>query len=211
MNNRIKDINDSFLLDTGRIFLREDIDEDSEEKFTRSIRYCVYNKIKDVYVYINSEGGDVDSACAIIDEINGAKKLGFNVNTIAFGKVYSAAAYILTFGSKKYATENSTIMLHPILFDLDMDYVANQKAYTAFTDYKYADIINKVAKNCKKRTKASINKFVEEIQHGLWLCPKEAKKRKIIDEIWDYCWEEEIDEEGHKRRDKKGSSEQGQH
>ena len=88
MNSHMKDINDSFLLDTGRIFLREEINEDSEEKFTRSIRYCVYNKIKDVYVYINSEGGDVDSACAIIDEINGAKKLGFNVNTIAFGKAY---------------------------------------------------------------------------------------------------------------------------
>ena len=66
MNNHIKDINDSFLLDTGRIFLREDIDEDSEEKFTRSIRYCVYNKIKDIYIYISSEGGDVDSASAII-------------------------------------------------------------------------------------------------------------------------------------------------
>ena len=194
MNNQIKLIEDCFLLDSGRIFIRGEINEESEEKFVRSLRYCMSIDIKNIYVYISSEGGDVDSACAIIDEINGAKKQGFKIHTIAIGKAYSAGAYILTFGSVRYATENASIMLHPILFDLDMDYIANQKAYTAFTDYKYADIINKVAKNCKRKTKSSINKFVEEIQHGLWLCPKEAKKLKVIDEIWDYSLEKSINE-----------------
>ena len=129
------------------------------------------------------------------------------IHTIALGKAYSAAADILTFGSTRYATENASIMLHPMLFDLDMDYIANQKAYTAFTDYKYEDIIKQVAKNCKKRTKASISKFVEEIQHGLWLCPKEAKRRKVIDDIWDYSREKDIDEQSHKRGDKESSRE----
>ena len=85
-------------------------------------------------------------------------------------------------------------MLHPILFDLDMDYIANQKAYTAFTDFKYADIIKKVANNCCKKTKTSVQSFVEKIQHGLWLDPKEAKKLKVIDGIWDYSLEKSIDE-----------------
>ena len=194
MNNQTKLIEDCFLLDSGRIFIRGEINEESEEKFVRSLRYCMSIDIKNIYVYISSEGGDVDSACAIIDEMNGAKKQGFKIHTIAIGKAYSAAAYILTFGSVRHATENASIMLHPILFDLDMDYVANQKAYTAFTDYKYADIINKVAKNCKKKTKSAIDKFVQEIQHGLWLCPKQAKKMKIIDFIWDYSKEKIIDE-----------------
>ena len=194
MNNQTKLIEDCFLLDSGRIFIRGEINEESEEKFVRSLRYCMSIDIKNIYVYISSEGGDVDSACAIIDEMNGAKKQGFKIHTIAIGKAYSAAAYILTFGSVKYATENASIMLHPILFDLDMDYVANQKAYTAFTDYKYADIINKVAKNCKKKTKSAIDKFIQDIQHGLWICPKQAKKMKIIDFIWDYSKEKIIDE-----------------
>ena len=90
-------------------------------------------------------------------------------------------------------------MLHPILFDLDMDYIANQRAYTAFTDYKYADIIDKVAKNCNKKTKSAIDKFVKEIQHGLWICPKQAKKMKIIDFIWDYSKEKTIDEKSERR------------
>ncbi len=208
MNNKTQNNQeDFFLLDSGRIFIRGEIDEDSEEKFVRSLRYCMSIDIKNIYVYISSEGGDVDSGCAIIDEINGSKKQGFKIHTIALGRAYSAAADILTFGSVRYATENASIMLHPMLFDLDMDYIANQKAYTAFTDYKYADIIKKVAKNCKKRTKASISKFVEEIQHGLWLCPKEAKRRKVIDDIWDYSREKDIDEQSHKRGDKESSSE----
>jgi ATP-dependent protease ClpP protease subunit len=199
MNNQTKLIEDCFLLDSGRIFIRGEINEESEEKFVRSLRYCMSIDIKNIYVYISSEGGDVDSACAIIDEMNGAKTQGFKIHTIAIGKAYSAAAYILTFGSVKYATENASIMLHPILFDLDMDYIANQKAYTAFTDYKYADIINKVANNCKKKTKSAIDKFVQEIQHGLWLCPKQAKKMKIIDFIWDYSKEKIIDEKSDRR------------
>tara|TARA_R110002167_G_scaffold59420_2_gene168324 strand:+ start:32 stop:529 length:498 start_codon:yes stop_codon:yes gene_type:complete len=162
--------------------------------------------IKDIYVYISSEGGDLDAGCAIIDEINGAKKQGHKIYTIAIGKAYSAAAYILTFGSVRYATENASIMLHPVLFDLDMDYIANQRAYTAFTDYKYVDIIKKVAKNCKKKTRLAINKFIQEIQHGLWICPKQAKKMKIIDDIWDYSWEKDIDEQSNKRRNKDSSS-----
>lgn len=194
MNNQIKLIEDCFLLDSGRIFIRGEINEESEEKFVRSLRYCMSIDIINIYIYISSEGGDVDSGCAIIDEINGAKKQGFKIHTIAIGKAYSAAAYILTFGSVRYATENASIMLHPILFDLEMDYVANQKAYTAFTDYKYADIINKVAKNCKRKTKAAIDKFIQEIQHGLWICPKQAKRMKIIDFIWDYSKEKIIDE-----------------
>ena len=196
MMNKIQKIQEDFLLDSGRIFIRGEIDEDSEEKFTASLRYLISKNIKTIYVYINSEGGDIDSACAIIDEINGAKSRGFSITTISLGKSYSAAAYILTFGTKRYATENSTIMLHPILFDLDMDYIANQKAYTAFTDFKYADIIKKVANNCSKKTKAAIQGFIEKIQHGLWLCPKEAKKLKVIDGIWDYSLEKSIDEDG---------------
>ena len=192
MNKKTSELSEDFLLESGRIFIRGEIDEETEEKLTLSLRHLLMKKASAAYIYINSEGGDVDSACAMIDEINGAKNSGLEVNTISFGKSYSAAAYLLTFGSRRYATENSTIMLHPILFDLDMDYIANQRAYTSYTDGKYDDIISKVARNCGKKTKPSIQKFRSEIQHGLWLSPREAKKLKVIDEIWDYSKESKI-------------------
>ena len=205
MNKKSFDFDDTFLLDSGRIFIRGEIDEDQEEKFIRSLRYTTHKNIKSIYIYISSDGGDVDCACAMIDEINGAKELGHKITTVAIGKTYSAAAYILTFGSEKYASRNSNIMLHPIIFSLELDYMAPQKAYTAFTDRKYEDIIKQVANNCDKKTKQSIQKFINDIQHGLWLDPYQAKKMKVIDGLWDYSWEKIIDEESNRRRDKKSS------
>ena len=86
MSNQTKFVEDYFLLDSGRIFIRGDINEESEEKFIRSLRYCMFMNIKDIYIYISSEGGDVDSGCAIIDEINGAKKQGFKIHTMLLEK-----------------------------------------------------------------------------------------------------------------------------
>ena len=153
-----------------------------------------------MYVYIHSDGGDVDAVCSMIDEIEGVKSQGIEVNTIANGKAFSAAAYLLTFGTNRYATNNATIMLHPILFDLDLDYIDAQRSYTDFTNLKYQNLISKVAKNCGRKSKNTIDKFMSEIKDGLWLMPKQAIKMKVIDSIWDYGWENEINEQCNKRR-----------
>ena len=71
--------------------------------------------------------------------------------------------------------------------------------------------ITKVAKNCGKTTKASIIKFRKDIEHGLWLDPSSAKKMKVVDEIWDYSKEPDIDEEDKRRRSQKGSEQSRQH
>ena len=186
-----KSPDDAFLIRSGKIFIWGEIDEESSEKFVRNIRYAISKGMKEIYVYISSYGGDVDCACAIIDEINGAKKLGINVSIVALGKAYSAAAYILTFGSEKYATENTTIMFHPILFALDLDYVAAQKSYTIFSDKKYRDLITSVAKNCGYKTKKDIESFMSSIKDGMWLDVKMAISQNVIDDVWDYSWEKQ--------------------
>ena len=83
MNKKSFDFDDTFLLDSGRIFIRGEIDEDQEEKFIRSLRYTTHKNIKSIYIYISSDGGDVDCACAMIDEINGSKDIGHKITTVA--------------------------------------------------------------------------------------------------------------------------------
>ena len=200
MNSKIISPEDSFLLDCGKVFVWGDIDEDLALKFSRHIRYVAGKGLKTIYVYIHSDGGDVDAVCSMIDEIEGVKSQGIEVNTIANGKAFSAAAYLLTFGTNRYATNNATIMLHPILFDLDLDYIDAQRSYTDFTNLKYQDLISKVAKNCGRKSKNTVEKFMSEIKDGLWLMPKQAIKMKVIDSIWDYGWENEINEQCNKRR-----------
>ena len=40
---------------------------------------------------------------------------------------------------------------------------------------------------------------MSEIKDGLWLMPRQAIKMKVIDSIWDYGWENEINEQCNKR------------
>ena len=51
MTNKIQKIQEDFLLDFGRIFIRGEIDEDSEEKFTTSLRYLISKTLKQ-FMYI---------------------------------------------------------------------------------------------------------------------------------------------------------------
>ena len=148
---------DYFLLNTGRIFIWGDIDEDSAEKFVKELRYVISKNITDIYIYIHSEGGEVDASCAIVDEINGAKALGCEVYTIGIGKAYSCASFILAMGSPKcrYATETTSLMLHPVSYELESDYIDAQRSYTEFTDHQYKRIVEMIARACGRKTKKS--------------------------------------------------------
>jgi ATP-dependent Clp protease protease subunit len=66
---------------------------------------------KDIRIYINSPGGGVYAALAIIDTIN---SLGCDVQTVAVGFAASAASLILCSGTpgKRFAMPNARIMLH---------------------------------------------------------------------------------------------------
>lgn len=65
---------------------------------------------KPITMYINSPGGSVTDGFAIYDMIHQIK---CQVNTICIGMAASMAAFLLAAGTgKRYATENSTIMIH---------------------------------------------------------------------------------------------------
>ena len=64
---------------------------------------------KPITLYINSPGGSVTDGFAIYDVIHQIK---CPVNTICMGMAASMAAFLLAAGTgKRYATENSTIMI----------------------------------------------------------------------------------------------------
>ncbi len=66
---------------------------------------------RDIYLYINSPGGDVHAALAIYDTMQYVK---CPVQTICVGMAASAAALILAGGEKgkRFALPNSRIMIH---------------------------------------------------------------------------------------------------
>jgi len=91
------------------IYLEGDIDKDSAGEFIRNIRLMDHVTDKDITVLINSEGGDVYQALAIIDSI---KECNSRVITHAVGPCYSSAAWILQSGDLRKISSNSRIMVH---------------------------------------------------------------------------------------------------
>ena len=64
---------------------------------------------EDISLYINSPGGSISAGFAIFDTMNYIKP---RVKTICVGLAASMAAFLLASGSKRYALENSEIMIH---------------------------------------------------------------------------------------------------
>lgn len=102
----------SRLLEDRIIFLTGEINESVANTIIAQLIYLEgKNPDKDIYFYINSPGGVVSDGLAIYDTMNYIK---CDVSTICIGLAASAAALLLTSGTKgkRYALPNSQIMIH---------------------------------------------------------------------------------------------------
>ena len=93
---------------------------------------------KDIFLYLNSPGGEIDAGLAVLDTMNYIK---CNVCTICVGLCASMAAILLAGGKqgKRYALKHSKIMIHqPLLSNVqgqasDIKIVADQITKTRST------------------------------------------------------------------------------
>ena len=102
----------SRLLKDRIIFLGTQIDENTANLIVAQLLFLdSEDPKKDISIYINSPGGSVYDAFAIYDTINYIRS---DVSTIAVGMAASAAAFILSSGTKgkRYALPHSKIMIH---------------------------------------------------------------------------------------------------
>jgi ATP-dependent Clp protease protease subunit len=100
------------LLDNSVHFLTGEI---TEENVNECIKWIVYENLdtkeKILTLYVNSTGGDLYQAFALIDIMQSSKH---HVRTIAIGSIMSAAFLIFTSGTKgeRYIAANTGIMCH---------------------------------------------------------------------------------------------------
>ena len=101
------------LLENSTHFLIGDIEE---ENIAEAIKWIVYENIdsktaKQLTLYINSQGGDLYQAFALIDTMRNSKH---PVRTIGLGQIMSAAFLIFAAGEKgeRYIAKNTGIMCH---------------------------------------------------------------------------------------------------
>jgi ATP-dependent Clp protease protease subunit len=101
-------------LENSTHYLSGDIEEDNIKKAIQWIMYenmCDYEKDKQLKLYINSMGGELYQAFALID-IMGTSK--YPIVTIATGSIMSAAFLIFASGTKgqRYISPNTGAMCH---------------------------------------------------------------------------------------------------
>ncbi len=102
----------SRLLKDNIIFLGTPIDDTVANLISAQLLHLESeNPDRDISLYINSPGGDVNAMFAIYDTMQYIKP---DVNTICFGQAASAAAVLLASGSagKRLALPNARILLH---------------------------------------------------------------------------------------------------
>lgn len=178
---------EKYFLKRSEIMLYGPIDEKLTYNVITEIKHLINNNKKTITIFINSEGGDVDCCCAIIDLMEQAQIAGCKVITVGEGKCYSAAGFILAMGSPgyRYATPNSQIMLHEFNLTGDgTENVSKQASELAATNKQMNKILDMIGRATGRSTKKTLTKFKEEISKDLWLDVDEAIKYKIIDAVY---------------------------
>ena len=101
------------LLENSVFFLTGEI---AEENIAKCIKWLTYENLdtkaeKVLTLYVNSTGGDLYQALALIDVMNTVE---YTVRTIGIGTVMSAAFLIAASGSKgeRYLAQNTSCMCH---------------------------------------------------------------------------------------------------
>ncbi len=168
----------SRLLEDGIVFLSGAIDNHSANTIIAQLLFLASKKPKnDISLYINSQGGEVNAAMAILDTMNHIK---CDVRTVCVGQAASAAAVILSCGTKgkRSALKNAEIMVHQ-----PHGGVEGQTTDVAIA----AKRMENMKKSLNKILSANTGKKIEEINKAVerdnFMTAEEAKKFGIIDVV----------------------------
>jgi ATP-dependent Clp protease protease subunit len=132
---------------------------------------------KDISLYINSPGGSVTSALAMLDTMNHIKP---DVSTVCIGMAASAGALLLSAGAKgkRYILPNAEVMIHQPWGGAegrasDIEITAKQIIQTRAR-------LNKILAENTGQTIARIEK---DVDRDYFMTADEAKKYGIVDKI----------------------------
>ena len=135
------------------------------------------NPEKDIYIYVNSPGGNVTSGLAIYDTIQYVKP---DVATMCIGQAASMGAVLLAAGAKgkRYCLPNSRVMINQVLGGVEGQ--ASDIEIHAREILRIREDINKIL---AKHTNQSIDKIRVDTERDFFLKPEDALEYGLIDAI----------------------------
>ncbi len=132
---------------------------------------------KDVHLYINSPGGSVTAALAIMDTMNHVKN---DISTVCVGLAASAAALLLSCGKKgkRFTLPNSEIMIHQ-----PMGGAQGQASDIAITAKQILKLKEKLTKILADNTGKPISQVEKDADRDYYMSADEAKKYGLVDKV----------------------------
>ena len=166
----------SLLLEERIIMMCGEINQDMATLLISEILYLSAQDPKSpITIYIHSPGGSVHAGLAIYDTM---RKVDNEIITIGTGLCASMAAFLLASGDKRYAMENTEIMIHQPLGGSegqvsDMEITVRRLIYMK-------DKLNRILAH---HTKKDLHQIMLDTDRDYFLSAEEAKDYGIIDEV----------------------------
>ncbi len=132
---------------------------------------------KDIKLYIHSPGGSVSAAMAIYDTMNHIKP---DVSTICIGLAASAAAVILSSGTKgkRFVLPNAEVMIHQVMGGAEGQ--ASDIAISAKHILRIKENLNKIL---AKNTGKTYEQVEKDSDRDYYMTSDEAKRYGLVDEV----------------------------
>lgn len=163
------------------LFINEIITKELAAQLSAMLLY--YDNIsheEPIEIYIHSDGGDVAGLNNIYDVM---QMIEAPIKTVCIGKCFSAAAVILSAGTKgeRYAFRNSKVMIHGIQcgFPIPGHDVKNSKNYYDFLRENNDNMMKVLAVH----TGHSLEKIKADCLRDVWMDAKQALEYGIVDHI----------------------------
>lgn len=170
------------LLNAHIHFLTGDIEE---ENIKSAIQWIVYENMNasdnlPLSLYINSVGGDLEHAFALIDIMRNSKR---TIRTFGIGSICSAAFLIFAAGTKgqRYIAKNTSIMCHQFASELNGKY-HDMKAYVRETELTNAKM-QRHLKECTGLDSRSVKTKLLP-PSDVWFTPEELLELGVADIIF---------------------------
>tara|TARA_B100000745_G_scaffold294549_1_gene237644 strand:+ start:7854 stop:8462 length:609 start_codon:yes stop_codon:yes gene_type:complete len=132
---------------------------------------------KDIQIYINSPGGSVTAALAMLDTMNHIKP---DVSTVCVGLAASAGAVLLAAGTKgkRFALPNAEVMIHQPWGGVEGQ--ASDIEITAKHILSTRDRLNKILADA---TGQPLEKIATDVDRDFFMTADEAKKYGLVDKV----------------------------
>ena len=173
---RFIEIGDTFIIgDTAYIQIYDSIGSIDSRSFWSKVKHLKCFNIKRVVIYINSQGGVLPDAFAIIDTIIELKNQGIIVEAHVRGIALSAAIPIVSVCSRRIAGKDTMFFVHNARLNI-IDQSESDRLGLQMFAKKY---VNFLAAHTNLSAKEWKLKMIEEV----WFDSRTALKWGLIDEI----------------------------